>query len=425
MHDFKVGREVPPETFFKDLNRQNSKLFWVVAIMAIVAWIPYAFLDHERYPSLSFIVYLRFGFTATGILAVLLRYSLLKGKEYVLVFAIFTYLQISTGIIAGATGLDLEYFGGAALVITLLTFWPFRRLHGFLLWLAAIVSLLVTAIVFTDRIDWPSKIYTVSNYFFFALAALFGILLLDIERKRSYFSRLALYQADRIKSEFLAIASHDLKNPLSVVKGYAEFIGECLHEKEIDRPMLLNRTKKIGRSVEKMTRLIQRFLKRSMAETGHIVLERAEVDVADLIEQVVENCRVLARKKKIEILWRHPGTQQAYIDPDLIEEVLENLLSNAIKFSTEGKEVEVKLGSINDVLKITVQDRGPGFSDEDKKQLFKTPQTLSAKPTSEESSSGLGLTIVAKFVQAHSGRIELDSELGRGSCFTVELPKRK
>jgi signal transduction histidine kinase len=104
-------------------------------------------------------------------------------------------------------------------------------------------------------------------------------------------------------------------------------------------------------------------------------------------------------------------------------EVLDNLISNAVKYSPQGKNIYIRLNISNEAVAVEVQDEGPGLSDEDKKHLFGKFARLSARPTAGEHSTGLGLSIVKRMVEAMNGRVWCESELGKGAKFCVELPK--
>ena len=110
------------------------------------------------------------------------------------------------------------------------------------------------------------------------------------------------------------------------------------------------------------------------------------------------------------------------MDTSVAVQVLENLVSNAVKYSPPGKDIFVRLQKRAEAVRVEVQDQGPGLSAEDQKKLFGKFARLSAKPTGGEHSTGLGLSIVKKMVEAMNGQVWCESELGRGATFTVEFP---
>jgi signal transduction histidine kinase len=128
-----------------------------------------------------------------------------------------------------------------------------------------------------------------------------------------------------------------------------------------------------------------------------------------------------AKQKSIQLHTSVADQLHVLLDKGYAEEVIENLLSNAIKFSPAGKNIFVKLTSSNNTALCEVRDEGPGLNEEDKKKLFKKYQRLSATPTGNESSTGLGLSIVKKFVNAMKGQIWCESEVGNGASFFVKF----
>jgi len=116
--------------------------------------------------------------------------------------------------------------------------------------------------------------------------------------------------------------------------------------------------------------------------------------------------------------------ESVILDKNYFFQIVENLVSNAIKFSPQGKEVFVKTYSENGKACLEVMDEGPGFNEDDKKKLFEKFQKLSAKPTGGESTTGLGLSIIKKFVEAMNGNIKLQSDVDKGACFIIEFERK-
>ncbi len=220
------------------------------------------------------------------------------------------------------------------------------------------------------------------------------------------------------KDRYLGIAAHDLRNPLSSMRGLSELMLEAPLEPEQQREFL----ETIHRTSNEMLGLVNDLLDVSVIESGKLTLRRTDQDVAKLVQQRVRHLEMHARSKKIDVTVDAPGVQRASIDSARFGQVVDNLVSNAIKFSPSGTAVRVALQSSNGSFSFSVQDQGPGIAEADRRLLFRSFQKLSARPTGGEKSTGLGLAIVKKIVDAHGGSIDVESAPGSGTRFTVTAP---
>jgi signal transduction histidine kinase len=142
-----------------------------------------------------------------------------------------------------------------------------------------------------------------------------------------------------------------------------------------------------------------------------------------VIDTVFTINNAYANKKEIRLINRSSATlPNFYFDPNKMKEVVDNLINNAIKYGPKNTEVILEAFFTNSKVTIEVSDNGVGISDQDLKKIFTKGATLSAKPTGDESSSGLGLWIVKKIVEAHNGKVWVKSKVGKGTTFVVELP---
>jgi two-component system sensor histidine kinase/response regulator len=244
-------------------------------------------------------------------------------------------------------------------------------------------------------------------------------------------ARQQLRQMNDEKNEFMGIVAHDLRNPLGAVKGYAELISEETEalqladtpESERSRVELRQCSARIREASSRMAEMVQNLLDANRIERGEMKLQLASTDLSPLVSSVVEVQRGrAAAKQQIFHLQYEPGPVNVAVDPSVMVQVLENLVSNAIKYSPPGKTIFVRLKKQLGVARCEVQDEGPGLSMEDQKKLFGKFARLSAKPTGDEHSTGLGLSIVKKMVEAMGGKVWCESELGKGATFVVQLP---
>jgi signal transduction histidine kinase len=173
----------------------------------------------------------------------------------------------------------------------------------------------------------------------------------------------------------------------------------------------------------RMVEMVQNLLDANRIERGEMKLNLAPADLRPTLNSVVETQRAPAAAKQQTIhLESDPVPAVVLVDSSIIVQVLENLVSNAMKYSPPGKNIFVRLKKQAQGARVEVQDEGPGLSAEDQKKLFGKFARLSAKPTGGEHSTGLGLSIVKKMVEAMNGKVWCESELGRGATFIVEFP---
>ncbi len=225
------------------------------------------------------------------------------------------------------------------------------------------------------------------------------------------------------KNEFLGIAAHDLKNPLSGILSSADLL-----KRYIPDDVKANRLVEIIVSASnRMLDIITNLLDVNRIEQGLVSLNIQSVSV-EILDHIVEEYRINAAQKGIVINYDSPEQVELWVlaDKEAMQQIFENILSNAVKYSPQWKTIWVRVTKNTDaedhVIRVEVQDEGQGFSDEDKKRLFGKFARLSARPTGGENSTGLGLSIVKKLVELQQGRVWCESEMGRGATFIVELP---
>ena len=222
------------------------------------------------------------------------------------------------------------------------------------------------------------------------------------------------------KNEFLGIATHDLKNPLNVIRGYAELL---LDEPDVDPSEREAVIGKILLASERMIDLIRDLLDVNAIERGELVWRPVPCEAAALASQVVTMLRQSAAGKGQTLEFEAPADPAvAFADPRLTTQILENLVSNAVKYSPHDRTIRVRVSRHEEVIRFEVHDQGPGLSEEDLGRLFGKFTRLTPRPTGDEHSTGLGLSIVKRMVEAMNGRVWCESRLGEGASFFVELP---
>ncbi|HET9014089.1 MAG TPA: GAF domain-containing protein [Thermomicrobiaceae bacterium] len=230
-------------------------------------------------------------------------------------------------------------------------------------------------------------------------------------------------RALRARETFLSIASHELKTPLTAVAGYTQLVRRQLERLSPAEPRLTELVAKLQRGVGRLDRLVQDLVDVSQLETGHLTLRREPADLSVLAEEVLGRFVDEARAEpgpgyRFSLVAPHPvvGTW----DPARLEQVLANLVSNAVKYSPGGGDVRVTVRRSGDIAEVAVEDEGIGISAADQERLFEPFARGSGADAFK--GTGLGLYVAREIVEQQGGTIDLESEPGRGSRFTVRLP---
>lgn len=228
-----------------------------------------------------------------------------------------------------------------------------------------------------------------------------------------------LVDLNKQKDYFLGMAAHDLRSPIGNVRGYAEMICriEGTHEQYHELATV------IVRIANNLLNLLNDLLDISVIESGKITLVPEQVDVPAFVEEICKTNRLLGEQKSIGLeIELEKNLPKAIFDPRRIEQVLTNLISNAFKFSYGGTTVMIKILQRDDEIEFSVVDQGQGIKTDEIDRLFGAFQRSSTRPTADEKSTGLGLSICKRIVELHGGHIAVESELGQGSRFFFTLP---
>lgn len=230
-----------------------------------------------------------------------------------------------------------------------------------------------------------------------------------------------LEQLNQQKNQFLGMAAHDLRNSLGINLAYSQFLLDEVATTLDDEHLEFIRI--IRSSSEFMLGLVNNLLDITALESGKLQLDLQPVDLISVIERNVALNRVLAAKKQADLHFYHQGDDlQAMADILKLEQVLNNLISNAVKFSMPQHPVEVRLVEGEGQAIVSVRDQGQGIPADELDRLFKPFGKTSVRSTAGEKSTGLGLAIVRKIVEAHHGKIWVESDVGKGSTFYFSLP---
>jgi signal transduction histidine kinase len=229
-----------------------------------------------------------------------------------------------------------------------------------------------------------------------------------------------LKQLDQAKSEFVSIASHQLRTPMTGIMGYLSMLtsGDFGKLKPKHNKLLEDLLKESQR----MIRLINLFLNVSKIEAGRFAIEKKPGDLNELIEKEIQEFRSLLEKKGLKLIFKPKKLPAVNMDSDKIKDVVLNLVDNAIKYTEKG-QIVIKADYLKDKVNVSVSDTGVGIEPEDAKNLFNKFVRASGIARIHPDGSGLGLYIAKRIVEAHGGKIQVKSEgRGKGSTFSFTIP---
>ncbi len=235
---------------------------------------------------------------------------------------------------------------------------------------------------------------------------------------------VALYESSRLKSEFLANVTHELRTPLVSIIGFAELVRDAVDGKVVNQNKLSRYAQNILSSGRNLLDLINDLLDLAKIEAGELELHLSEFFIGELCQDLVDFVQPLSDKRKQKLsLEAGNDLPECHSDSGRIKQILYNLLSNAIKFTpVKGSITLCVEREGQNHFRLRVQDNGPGIAKEDHEKIFKKFQQLDASETREYAGTGLGLAITKELAEKLGGTLSLETEVGEGSTFHVVLP---
>jgi two-component system phosphate regulon sensor histidine kinase PhoR len=228
---------------------------------------------------------------------------------------------------------------------------------------------------------------------------------------------------ERMKTAFVSTVSHELRTPLTSIKG---FISTLLADEDgdyYDQETQREFYHIIDMECDRLTRLISDLLNVSRIESGHALdLNPKPVNLAQLIEKVVTVQRSYTDKHEF-VVDIGPGLPLIVADEDKVDQILTNLTNNAIKYSPRGGRIKISAAANGGAARVSISDEGMGIPKEHLPKVFDRFHRVDNRDTREVGGTGIGLYLVKHLVEAHGGRIWVESEVGKGSVFTFDLPK--
>lgn len=231
------------------------------------------------------------------------------------------------------------------------------------------------------------------------------------------FQNKQLLEIDRLKDEFVSSISHELRTPLTSIAGYVELLQE--EEEDSEK---LGHLAIVGRNSERLLALVTDLLFAARLQYGRLELERSPVDLRSLVVHSVESARPRAQAASVRLDLEVEDVPEITGEPAKLAQLLDNLVSNAIKFTPRDGHVSVRLTSRPELIRIEVSDTGIGIPDQERERLFERFFRAQSALEQQIQGTGLGLYISKAIVDAHDGRIGVDSAPGEGTTFIVELP---
>ncbi|MBS1527649.1 MAG: PAS domain-containing protein, partial [Bacteroidetes bacterium] len=224
---------------------------------------------------------------------------------------------------------------------------------------------------------------------------------------------------DQQKDEFISVASHELKTPLTSLKSYVQLAH--MKSNDLEGQEISGMLERAETQINKMTRMIRDFLNAAQSDSGKMVLNREEFLLDDLVREIVTDLSVNARRNRLRLSDCPPLRVRA--DREKIEQVLANLIGNALKYSEGDDPVTISGSQADGRVTISVSDQGIGISEKDKKRLFDRFYRSEDLNSRGVSGFGIGLYVASEIVRLHGGTIGVDSEIGQGSRFWFDLPQ--
>ncbi len=231
----------------------------------------------------------------------------------------------------------------------------------------------------------------------------------------------AIHQANQAKIEFISVVTHELRLPMTSIKGYTDLLVSGMTGPLNDQQQQFLQV--VRRNLERMADLVRDLSEINRIESGRMKFEVQTFSMADVVEEVTDTLReVIAAKKQTLTTTVPPDLPLVFADPKRVGQVLTNLLSNAYKYTPENRPISVHVTHDDQFVSISVVDQGIGISEENQQKLFTQFFRAEDKAVREQAGWGLGLSIVKKMVEAQGGEITFHSVFGEGSTFTFTVP---
>jgi signal transduction histidine kinase len=341
-------------------------------------------------------------------------------------------------MIAVTEGGDSPYYAGLNLILvglSLLLRWSFWNTLGMIL---STFICYTTAVVFSPI--HPKFEVLFGNCFFLAVTSVFVLagsyfyerlrfsefcLRMEVEKSRELLEsqNRQLSELDEAKTRFFANISHELRTPLTIMLGITERLRGVLGRQHSAEPIVQEMTMMLEQNGLRLLKLIDDLLDLVRFDTGHADINRQPTLIAAHIEGLLRSLRHLAEQDRVALIWDcKADSDTILLDRDKFDKILLNLVINAIKFTPSSGTIEVKVTVVRNELRMTVEDTGVGIPPEVLPRIFERFWQVDTSSTRKFQGAGIGLALVRSLTEAMDGRVKVDSQLGRGTTFTIDLP---
>ncbi len=340
-------------------------------------------------------------------------------------------------MIAVTDGGNSVYYAGLNLVLvglSLLLRWTFWNSLGMIL--ATFVCYITSVMVSSTT---PHFTYLFGNLFFLFVTSVFVLagsyyyeklrfsefcLRMEVERSRTMLEsqNRQLSELDEAKTRFFANISHELRTPLTIMLGITERLRMVLG-RQATEPIVQEMTLMLEQNGLRLLKLIDDLLDLVRFDTGHADVNRQPTLIEAHIEGLLRSLRHLAEQDRVALLWEcNTDSEAIQLDRDKFDKILLNLVINAIKFTPSSGTIEVKVKVVDKQLRLTVEDTGVGIPPEVLPRIFERFWQVDTSSTRKFQGAGIGLALVRSLTEAMEGSVQVDSQLGHGTTFTIELP---
>ena len=241
----------------------------------------------------------------------------------------------------------------------------------------------------------------------------------ELDQLGNTFNTMAdnLGRAEELRKNMVADIAHELRNPLANIKGYLEAAQDGLIETNVDT------VRKLDEEATLLTRLVDDLQELSLAEAGELKLECAPTEIGKIIETTTQMMQTKASQKELNLEFTlADNLSEINVDIHRISQVLHNLIENAITATPAGGTVSISAQKIEDYIEVSVKDTGEGIPADDLENIFERLYRVDKSRARATGGRGLGLTIARRLVEAHGGKLTVESEPGKGSCFRFTIP---
>ena len=289
------------------------------------------------------------------------------------------------------------------------------------------------AIIITP--PWWQTSWAYAGYILLGLSILSGIWLFQLSRIRlrhkaelEHMEAERYQELDQLKSRFFANISHEFRTPLTLILGPIEKWRQSVKDKELKKDLSLMR-----KHARRVLDLVTQLLDLSKLESRKVKLQASRLNVVELVKSLVQGFASLADRQKITLTFHaEPEDVLAYVDKEAVVKIMNNLLSNAFKFTESGGRIQVDISTTRDSefsaegeVVVAIADTGIGIPPDRLDQIFNRFYQVDSSETREGEGTGIGLALTRELVELHKGRIEVESQEGEGTTFTVRLPLGK